>query len=103
MDFIIPDKTNPEIVIESSYVVITSSGMGDKAKTEMSVAEEIAKHYPNALFVGFVDGIGWYVRQGDLKRIVSAFKHVYTFDKGELDRFKTLIKNSLSKGCYENV
>ena len=103
MDFIIPDKTNPEIIIESSYVVTTSSGMGDKAKTEMTVAEEIAKYYPNALFVGFVDGIGWYVRQGDLKRIVSAFKHVYTFDKGELDRFKTLIKNSLSKGCYENV
>ena len=30
-------------------------------------------------------------------------KYLYTFDKGELDRFKTLIKNSLSKGCYENV
>ncbi len=103
MDFIIPNKENPEIIIESSYVVTTSSGMGDKAKTEMTVAEEIEKNFPDALFIGFVDGIGWYVRQGDLKRIVSAFKDVYTFDKQELERFTEFLKKKLSKGCYENV
>jgi len=103
MDFIIPNKENPEIIIESSYVVTTSSGMGDKAKTEMTVAEEIEKNFPNALFIGFVDGIGWYVRQGDLKRIVSAFKDVYTFDKQELERFTEFLKKKLSKECYENV
>ena len=103
MDFIIPNKENPEIIIESSYVVTTSSGMGDKTKTEMTVAEEIEKNFPDALFIGFVDGIGWYVRQGDLKRIVSAFKDVYTFDKQELERFTEFLKKKLSKGCYENV
>ena len=95
MDFIIPNKENPEIIIESSYVVTTSSGMGDKAKTEMTVAEEIEKNFPNAF--------GWYVRQGDLKRIVSAFKEVYTFDKQELERFTDFLKKNLSDGCYENV
>ena len=34
MDFIIPDKTNPKVVIESSYLATTSSGQGDKSKTE---------------------------------------------------------------------
>ena len=91
-DFVIPDKNNPRIVAESSYLVTTSSGMGDKAKTEIEVARDIRKHYPKALFIGFVDGIGWYVRQGDLKRIVSAFDEVFTFKKSELDRFLDFVR-----------
>ena len=73
MDFIIPDQDNPLLIIESSYVVTTSSGQGDKAKTEINVAKLIKKHYPKALFIGFVDGIGWYVRKNDLKRMVGAY------------------------------
>jgi len=36
MDFIIPDKINPRIIVESSFLVTTSSGQGDKSKTEIS-------------------------------------------------------------------
>lgn len=61
MDFILPDKKSPKIVIESSYSVTTASGMGDKAKTEKTVADYLKKNYQDAIFVGFVDGIGWYV------------------------------------------
>lgn len=100
MDFIIPDKKDPKVIIECSYVVTTSSGMGDKAKTEISVSNEISKNYPNATFLGFVDGIGWYVRQGDLKRIVSAFKDVFTFKENELGRFGKVIHKILSEECY---
>jgi hypothetical protein len=39
MDFIIPNKRTPKIIIECSYEVTTASGMGDKAKTEKTVAE----------------------------------------------------------------
>jgi len=91
MDFIIPDKQNPNIIIECSYVVTTSSGMGDKAKTEQRVAESIKRNYPKSLFVGFVDGIGWYVRRGDLKRMVKAYDLVFTFRKDEIDNFKKLL------------
>jgi len=87
IDFAIPNKTNPRIIIESSYVMTTSSGMGDKAKIEMEVAGDIRTHYPETAFVGFVDGIGWYVRKSDLKRLVSAFDNVFTFKRTELDRF----------------
>lgn len=92
IDFVLPTTEAPKIIIESSYVVTTSSGMGDKAKTEIEVAKDIKQHYPNTIFIGFVDGIGWYVRQGDLKRIVSAFDDVFTFSKGELDRFVDFAK-----------
>ncbi|MHB1688138.1 MAG: DpnII family type II restriction endonuclease [Ignavibacteriaceae bacterium] len=91
MDFIIPDKKNPKIIIESSFLATTSSGQGDKSKTEISIDRLIKKHYPNAMFIGFVDGIGWYVRKGDLKRMVAAYEDVFTFHKDEIDRFAKLL------------
>lgn len=95
IDFAIPNKNEPKVIIESSYVVTTSSGMGDKAKTEVQVARDIRKYYPKTAFMGFVDGIGWYVRQGDLKRIVSAFDEVFTFRSSELKRFVEFVQKIL--------
>jgi hypothetical protein len=95
MDFILPSKTNPQIIIESSFLVTTSSGQGDKSKTEGNIKKLIEQYYPQAKFIGFVDGIGWYVRQGDLKRMVTAFDEVFTFHKDELDRFKDFLKREI--------
>lgn len=95
MDFILPSKANPQIIIESSFLVTTSSGQGDKSKTEGNIKKMIEQYYPQAKFIGFVDGIGWYVRQGDLKRMVMAFDEVFTFHKEELDRFKDFLKQNL--------
>jgi hypothetical protein len=92
MDFIIPNKVNPIILVESSFLVTTSSGQGDKSKTEISIRELIKQHYPQATFVGFVDGIGWYVRKEDLKRMVAAYEDVFTFHKDELARFEKLLR-----------
>ncbi|MFH1455205.1 MAG: DpnII family type II restriction endonuclease [bacterium] len=98
MDFIIPNKKNPLIIVESSFLATTSSGQGDKSKTEISIDALIKSHYPKAKFVGFVDGIGWYVRKGDLKRMVNAYEEVFTFHKEELKRFeKLLIDTFLNK------
>lgn len=91
MDFIIPSKKDPKLIIESSFLSTTSSGQGDKAKTEIQIRELISKYYPNAKFIGFVDGIGWYVRKGDLKRMVSAYEDVFTYHKDELKRFEQLL------------
>ncbi|GHV07491.1 hypothetical protein AGMMS50229_14430 [Campylobacterota bacterium] len=91
MDFIIPNKKNPLIIIESSFLATTSSGQGDKSKTEISIDSLIKEHYPKAKFIGFVDGIGWYVRKGDLKRMVTAYEDVFTFQKDELQRFEKLL------------
>jgi hypothetical protein len=95
MDFIIPNKDNPKIIIESSFLVTTSSGQGDKSKTEISIDTLIKQHYPKAIFIGFVDGIGWYVRKGDLKRMITAYEDVFTFHKDELNRFEKLLTEIL--------
>lgn len=97
MDFIIPNKKNPIIIAESSFLATTSSGQGDKSKTEISIDVLIKEHYPNATFIGFVDGIGWYVRKGDLKRMVTAYEDVFTFHKDELNRFEKLLIEKIVK------
>ncbi len=95
MDFIIPNKQNPKLIIESSFLATTSSGQGDKSKTELSIDTLIKEHYPNAKFIGFIDGIGWYVRKGDLKRMVTAYEDVFTFHAEELKRFERLLIDSI--------
>jgi len=95
MDFIIPNKKSPKIIIESSFLVTTSSGQGDKSKTEGNIKKLISKYYPKAAFIGFVDGIGWYVRKSDLQRMVSAYDDVFTFHKDEIERFKLLLIKSM--------
>lgn len=92
MDFIIPNKQSPKIIIESSFLSTTSSGQGDKAKTELNIAQLIHKYYPNTQFYGFIDGIGWYVRKQDLKRMVESYDEVFTFRDDELKRFETLMQ-----------
>ncbi len=88
MDFIIPNSKEPQIIIESSYSKTTSSGQGDKAKTEIAIRNLLADYYPHAHFWGFVDGIGWYVRKKDLRRMTEAFEDVFTLEKSELKRFQ---------------
>ena len=95
MDFIVPNKNNPKVIIESSYLATTSSGMGDKAKTEIAVGQLIKEHYPNAKFIGFIDGVGWYVRRLDLKRMIDAFDEVFTFHESEMLRFERFLIEEL--------
>ena len=96
MDFLIPSRSNPKIIVESSYVVTTSSGQGDKAKAEQSVYKMIKQHYPDSLFMGFLDGLGWLVRRGDLRRMTLAYDDVFTFRQDELERFSRLVTQIIS-------
>lgn len=97
LDFIVPSKKSPRVVIECSYVTTTSSGMGDKAKTEQEVRRDLQRNYGGVFFWGFVDGIGWYVRRRDLERIVKAFDDVFTFAEEELERFRRNLRYVFSK------
>ena len=92
MDFIIPNKQTPQVIVECSFLATTSSGQGDKSKTEMGVSDLIKVYYPQAKFIGFVDGIGWYVRKQDLRRMVAPYEDVFTFHKEELLRFEEFLR-----------
>jgi len=92
MDFIIPSKASPRMFVECSYVITTSSGMGDKAKTEQAVRRYLDIYLPSSVFVGFIDGIGWFVRRGDLMRMVRAYHYVFTFRQPQIKRFIDLLE-----------
>ena len=97
MDFIIPNKERPLIIIECSFLTTTSSGQGDKAKVEVNVRSLIKKEYPEAKFIGFVDGIGWLVRKNDLLRMVEAYEEVFTFKESDIIKFKELVKKVVNQ------
>ena len=97
IDFVIPNKANPKVFIECSYLMTTSSGQGDKSKTEINVSSLLKEQFPNSAFIGFVDGIGWYVRKKDLERMISAYEDVFTFHSDELKRFTVFLDNVLGK------
>lgn len=96
MDFIIPGQDDPRMLIESSFLSTTSSGQGDKAKAMASIRDRLKTLYPGALFIGFVDGIGWYVRKKDMGIMVSAFDDVFTFHKDKLERFRKLLTDTFN-------
>ena len=97
MDFIISSKETPLVVVECSFLLTTSSGQGDKSKTEINVGKLIKDYYPEAKFIGFVDGIGWYVRKNDLKRMVGAYEDVFTFHQEEISRFEEFLRKEFQK------
>ncbi|HPD33583.1 MAG TPA: hypothetical protein PKV40_04510, partial [Candidatus Kapabacteria bacterium] len=67
-------------------------------KTENEIRKLIKKYYPTAKFIGFIDGIGWYVRKSDLMRMVNAYDEVFTFHKDEIERFKQFLKRFVKNG-----
>lgn len=88
----IPSKEAPLLIIESSVSTTTSSGNGDKAKAENGVNPLNKKYYPDAIFIGFIDGVGWVTRTSDAERMCEGFDDVFTFHPDELDRFIDLLK-----------
>jgi hypothetical protein len=101
IDLIIPSKENPKLFVEIAYVETTSSGMGDKAKAERdTVGKSIRQNYKGALFVLFVDGAGWLVREEAMRIMCEAADYVFTFHPEQLEEFKKLVSKTLSKEDY---
>ena len=101
IDIALPSKENPKIFIQISYVGTTSSGMGDKAKTERdTVRRNIKKYYPDAIFIIFVDGAGWLTREEAVKVMCEAGDYVFTFHKDSLNEFKELIEELKRRNLF---
>jgi len=102
IDLIIPSKASPKLFVEVAYVETTSSGMGDKAKAERdTVGKSIRQHYPGTLFVLFVDGAGWLVREEAMRIMCEAGDYIFTFHPDQLEEFKNLLSKTLSKEDYK--
>lgn len=98
IDIVIPSKENPKIFIQISYVETTSSGMGDKAKTERdTVRRNIKDKYKDATFIVFVNGAGWLTREEALRVMCEAGDYVFTFHEESLKEFRELMRKLKTK------
>jgi DpnII restriction endonuclease len=80
MDFCIPNKENPYVIIEVSYQITTSSAQTTKREVEVKTSEEIRRHNiqhgKDIAFVNFIEGGGWLGRQSDMKKLVHCSDYV---------------------------
>jgi len=92
IDFLIPNVSNPIILIESSYNVTTGSGQSKRADQLVEFYSILMKHNANnrknkILMVNYCDGFGWVGRQSDLHRIYDASDFVFNQNNlGVLDK-----------------
>ena len=97
-DFLIPNKQNPQIIVEVSFEMTTGSGMNRKIRDVSSARSEIHRQMDGAKVVAFVDGIGWLARGvSALESWASATDNMFTLEDNELNRFIELCDEVLEE------
>lgn len=93
MDFCIPNKEDPYVIIEVSYQITTASAQTTKREVEVKTSEEIRRHNiqygKDIAFVNFIEGGGWLGRQSDMKKLVHCSDYVLNINT--LDMLEAII------------
>ncbi|MGH4137583.1 DpnII family type II restriction endonuclease [Clostridium sp.] len=80
MDFVIPNKEDPYVIIESSYQITTGSGQTTKSRDEVVTSQTIRMHNiknsKDIAFVNLLEGAGWIGRQSDMIKIYNCSDYV---------------------------
>lgn len=75
VDFAVPSREDPWVIIMSSFQETTSSGQSTKRRDMLNAYQAIervnSRNRENRAFVNLVDGGGWLARRADLERLVS--------------------------------
>jgi len=99
LDFIIPNVSEPYILIESGLFETTARELSDKARVENLGLEEIEQRYPQAHFVRVTDGIGWKRRGGkDLENLIRASHYFLVFKT--LRRLEEIVRHYVPKQYF---
>jgi hypothetical protein len=99
MDFVIPSLEKPAILIEVGVFVTTARELSEKGPVEKYIRSQVEEHYPEAVLVRIIDGIGWLARGGKaLPSIIEASHYVLTFK--ELELLRDIVKAHIPKECF---
>lgn len=97
VDWVIPSRKEPYIIIMASYQETTSSGQTNKARDMFRCYERIREHnsryHDKRIFINFVDGIGWLARKADFKRLVDECDYFLNFHY--LDMIDSIVKKHI--------
>ena len=98
VSFVLESAVDPQIIIDVSYSVTTSSAQGDK-KNVARKTEEILKAEKAAgnkiYYINFLDGAGWIGRQADMREIHRCSDYVLNFNN--LNLLEDIIVEYLKK------
>ena len=75
VDVAIPNTSDPNVLIMSSYQLTTSSSQSSRANEQLRMYEDVNRHNssrgqrnsPDILFINVIDGGGWLARPNDLR------------------------------------
>jgi len=100
IDLILPSKSNPKILIESTYQLTTASGQTKKIDANDSLFRAIKEYSMDSgqevIFINFIDGAGWKSRGfADVSRLVSSCDYAINFNN--LGHFEEIIKFYFNK------
>ena len=97
VDIAIPDTSEPQILIMSSYQITTSSAQSSKANEQLRMYQDVRSHNssrgqrnkPDVLFVNVIDGGGWLARPNDLQTMWRECD--YCFSLASLDGLRSVL------------
>ena len=75
VDIAVPDVSEPQVLIMSSYQLTTSSSQSSKANEQLRMYQDVRsynssrsqRNNPDVLFINVIDGDGWLARPNDLQ------------------------------------
>lgn len=83
VSFVLESSDDPQVIIDVSYSVTTSSSQGTKKemarKTETYVKQKRAEG-KKVIYINFLDGAGWIGRQADMREIHRCSDYVLNFN-----------------------
>jgi len=104
-NFVIENEMNPNIILDFSYSVTTSSGQDKKKEAAIStrkIIDEYNKKNKNKiLFINFLDGAGWIGRQAAMREIHRVSDHVVNLNT--LDMLESIIEEHMNSTTTNNI
>ena len=101
VDIAIPNTSEPQVLIMSSYQITTSSAQSSKANEQLRMYQDVRsynssrgqRNKPDVLFINVIDGGGWLARPNDLQTMWRECD--YCFSLSSLDRLRNVLQNRL--------
>lgn len=83
VSFVLESSDNPQVIIDVSYSVTTSSSQGTRKETARKTKDFVRQKRAEGkkiIYVNFLDGAGWIGRQADMREIYRCSDYVINFN-----------------------
>jgi hypothetical protein len=99
LDCVIPNKNEPHVLMEVGVFATTARELSEKGLVEQLVQQEVRAHYPEAVLVRVVDGVGWIARGGTaLTNVIAASDYIFT--QKTLPELRKVVKAHVPKKYF---